>query len=140
MVEYEGFLGSNIERNVTEFAPRNVLTIIACCNSTFDKRVFIHRMGKARERELFIGNRMVRIHFVIVMIRWTGPAPWECEFHFSGSLTSTFLALERPTPSRLQVQGGEGRIYELGKILGGGAFGVVREGTLQSTGKRVCLS
>jgi len=25
------------------------------------------------------------------MIRWTGLAPWEFEFPFSGSLTSTFL-------------------------------------------------
>jgi len=25
------------------------------------------------------------------MIRWTGLAPWECEFPFPGSLTSTFL-------------------------------------------------
>ena len=27
----------------------------------------------------------------IVMIRWTGLAPWEFEFPFPGSLTSTFL-------------------------------------------------
>ena len=33
----------------------------------------------------------VRIHFIIVMIRWTGLAPWELEFPFPGSLTSTFL-------------------------------------------------
>ena len=26
------------------------------------------------------------------MIRWTGLAPWEFEFSFPGSLTSTFLA------------------------------------------------
>ena len=25
------------------------------------------------------------------MIRWTGPAPWNFEFDFPGSLTSTFL-------------------------------------------------
>ena len=35
--------------------------------------------------------RQVRIHFIIVMIRWTGLAPWEFECPFSGSLTSTFL-------------------------------------------------
>jgi len=34
---------------------------------------------------------LVRIHFIIVMIRWTGLAPWEFEFPFPGSLTSTFL-------------------------------------------------
>ena len=44
------------------------------------------------EREFFIDNLLVRIHFVIVMIRWTGLAPWEIEFPFPGSLTSKFLA------------------------------------------------
>ena len=32
-----------------------------------------------RESELFIDNLLVRIHFIIVMIRWTGLAPWEFE-------------------------------------------------------------
>ena len=27
-------------------------------------------------------NLLVRIHFIIVMIRWTGLAPWEIGFHF----------------------------------------------------------
>jgi len=31
------------------------------------------------EREFFIDNLLVRIHFIIVMIRWTGLAPWEIE-------------------------------------------------------------
>jgi len=43
------------------------------------------------EREFFIDNLLVRIHFIIVMIRWTGLAPWKFEFPFPGSLTSTFL-------------------------------------------------
>jgi len=43
-------------------------------------------------KEFFIDNLLVRIHFTIVMIRWTGLAPWEFEFPFPGSLTSTFLA------------------------------------------------
>ena len=43
------------------------------------------------EREFFIDNLLVRIHFIIVMIGWTGLAPWEFEFPFPGSLTSTFL-------------------------------------------------
>ena len=30
-----------------------------------------------REREFFIDNLLVRIHVIIVMIRWTGLAPWE---------------------------------------------------------------
>ena len=36
-------------------------------------------------------NLLVRIHFIIVMIRWTGLAPWESEFPFPDSLTFTFL-------------------------------------------------
>ena len=44
-----------------------------------------------REREFFIDNLLVRAHFIIVMIRWTGLAPWEFEFPFPGSLTPTFL-------------------------------------------------
>ena len=42
-----------------------------------------------------IDNLLVRIHFIIVMIRWTGLAPWEFESPFPGSLTSTFLDLAR---------------------------------------------
>ena len=45
----------------------------------------------AEEREIFIDNLLVRIHYIIVMIGWTGLAPWEFEFPFPGSLTSTFL-------------------------------------------------
>ena len=44
-----------------------------------------------QEREFFIDNLLVRIHFIIVMIGWTGLAPWEFEFPFPGSLTSTSL-------------------------------------------------
>ena len=29
------------------------------------------------ELEFFMDNLLVRIHFIIVMIRWTGLAPWE---------------------------------------------------------------
>ena len=44
-----------------------------------------------REREFFTENLLVRIYFIIGMIRWTGLAPWEFEFHFPGSLTSACL-------------------------------------------------
>ena len=47
----------------------------------------------ASQREFFIDNLLVRIHFIIVMIRWTGLAQWEFEFRFPGNLTSTFLVL-----------------------------------------------
>jgi len=43
------------------------------------------------EREFFIANLLVRIRFIVVMIRWTGIAPCEFEFPFPGSSTSTFL-------------------------------------------------
>ena len=42
---------------------------------------------RVRERR----NCLVRIHFVIVMVRWTGLAPWESELPFPGSLISTPL-------------------------------------------------
>ena len=38
---------------------------------------------------------IVRTHFIIVMIRWIGLAPWEFEFPFPGSLTPTFLFAEQ---------------------------------------------
>ena len=48
------------------------------------------------QREFLIHNLMVRIHFIIVMIRWSGLTPCEFEFPFPGSLTSTFLC-RRPS-------------------------------------------
>ena len=48
-------------------------------------------MGSGTEREFFVDNLLVRIHFIIVMIGWTGLAPWEFAFPFPGSLTITFL-------------------------------------------------
>ena len=50
-----------------------------------------HR-GQRREREFFIDNLLVQFHIIIVVIRWTGLAPWEFEFPFPGSPTSAFLA------------------------------------------------
>ena len=35
-----------------------------------------------RDSEFFIDNLLVRIHFIIVMIRWTGLAAWEIELRF----------------------------------------------------------
>ena len=55
------------------------------------------RYAAEGEREFFVDNLQVRIHFIMVMIRCTGLAPWVFEFPFPGSLTSTFLALQ-PTP------------------------------------------
>ena len=44
---------------------------------------------RPRQREFFIDNLLVRIHFIIVMIRWTGLAPWEFEFPFPAALEAT---------------------------------------------------
>ena len=43
------------------------------------------------KRDLCIDNLLVRINFIIVMIRWTGLTPWEFESPFPGSRTSTLL-------------------------------------------------
>jgi hypothetical protein len=50
--------------------------------------------GRADEIDSLIDNLLVRIRFIIVIIRWTGLARWESEFPFAGSLTSTFLVHE----------------------------------------------
>ena len=41
------------------------------------------------EREVFVDNLLVQIHFVIVMIRWTGLAPWKFESPFPGRCKAT---------------------------------------------------
>jgi len=67
------------------------------------------------ERVFFIDNLLVRIHFIIVMIRWTGLAPWKFEFPFLGSIyrpTSTFLA---PRTSHVLATNLRG----LARLLGG---------------------
>jgi len=51
------------------------------------------------ERAFFIDNLLVRIHFSIVMIRWTGLASWEFEFPFPGRvkrLLEERRGLQRP--------------------------------------------
>ena len=59
--------------------------------SDADFRIGERFSGTPSEREFFIDSLLVRIHFIIVMIRWTGLAPWEFELPFPGSLPSTFL-------------------------------------------------
>jgi len=59
------------------------------------------------QREFFIDNLLVRMNFIIVMIRWTGLAPWEFEFPFPGSFTSTFLGH---------------RVQGVGVVCGGGVW------------------
>ena len=54
------------------------------------------------ERGFFIANLLIRIHFIIVMIRWTGLAPWESGFPFPRSLTSNInnCGVFGPDPAR----------------------------------------
>jgi len=63
-----------------------------------------YREPSMSEREFFIDNLLVRIHFIIVMIRWTGLAPWDFGLSFPGSLISTFLVnlriVGQPGPRR----------------------------------------
>ena len=55
-------------------------------SEVFEK--LVEAIGKdASPAVCFIDNLLVRIHFIVVMIRWTGLAPWEFEFPFPGSLT-----------------------------------------------------
>ena len=58
-----------------------------------------------REREFFVDNLLVRIHFIIVMIRRTGLAPWEFEKPFPVTLTSTVLPVRAPTLFNVLYQG-----------------------------------
>ena len=40
--------------------------------TSISRRISSHN----REREFFIDNLLVRVHFILVMLRWTGLAPW----------------------------------------------------------------
>ena len=60
-------------------------------------------------KEFFIDNLLVRIHFIIVMIRWTG----QVEFPFPGSLTSTFLCSSQ-VAGRRERHDGDGKIVYYG--------------------------
>ena len=42
------------------------------------------------EGDFFIDNLLVRIHYILEMIWWTGLAPWEFECPFPGSITFAF--------------------------------------------------
>ena len=74
---------------------KNVANSLDSCNAQGDANG-----SNARVEFLFIDNLLVRIHVIIVMIRWTGLAPWEFEFPVPGSLTSTFLACVEPEMHR----------------------------------------
>ena len=50
-----------------------------------------------RESEIFIDNLLVRIHFIIVMIRWTGLVPWEFEFPFPRCTMQVWVTVSAPS-------------------------------------------
>ena len=50
------------------------------------------------EREFVIDNLLVRIHFIIVIIRWTGLAPWELSSGHTFSKPSPCLIPSRNRP------------------------------------------
>ena len=64
-----------------------------------------------QQKEFFIDNLLVRIHFIIEMIRWTGLAPWEFEFPFPASIPQGFMLQgSRAASQSLQARGiGPGR-------------------------------
>ena len=54
--------------------------------------------------EYFTDHQLVRIHFIIEMISWTGLAPREFEFCFPGSLICTFHRVHLSSAARLAHQ------------------------------------
>ena len=72
-----------------------------------------------KEREFLIDNLLVRNHFIIVMIRWTGLAPREFESLFPGSLTSTFLQASAAAAAlQEQLKHAEGALHRHMGTLG----------------------
>ena len=59
------------------------------------------QLQNASARELFIDNLLVRIHLIIVMIRWTGLAPWEFEFSVPGKENASSVGAQ----ALLQAEG-----------------------------------
>ena len=66
------------------------------------EREFTFVPEKVRERDFAIDHLLVRVHLIIVMIRWTGLSPWRVEFPFPGSRTCTVLHEKVPHPATLQ--------------------------------------
>jgi len=73
-------------------------------------------------REFFIDKLLVRVHFIIMMIRWTGLAPREFESPLPGGLASTFLGCSKPMPCTDGI-GGWRQGFGV-KNLGLGVYGV----------------
>ena len=79
-----------------EVGVRGDLSVIQSTNAPTHQRTshftaFRSSALRKTEREVYIDNLLIRIHFIIVMIKWTVLAPWEFESPFPSSRTSTFL-------------------------------------------------
>ena len=72
------------------------------------------RSNHPPQGERDIDNLLVRTHFIIEMISWTGLAPGEFEFTFPGSLASTLLATFQGTSLR-SSSGGRSNQPERGR-------------------------
>ena len=77
----EGSPWSTLERPKLEIlhvpSRRRMLRLLRSRCATCPASPLCSPLARTRERQFFIDNRLVRIHFIIVMIRWTGLAPWE---------------------------------------------------------------
>ena len=58
----------------------------SCCRNAPHPGAFSVQNWRVGGREFFIDNLLVRIHIIIVMIRWTGLAPWECYLDGEGGV------------------------------------------------------
>ena len=70
---------------VRKRCPEKVLPGVVVAN-----KIDLEERSRVRPPREFIGNLLVRVHFIIVMIRWTGLAPWEFEFPSPGSPTHPY--------------------------------------------------
>jgi hypothetical protein len=73
--------------------PRNRIASVpsSCSYAALDAVRNFHKEDGTKVRDFSFDNLLVRIHLIIVMIRWTGLAPWEFKFSVPCSLPSTFL-------------------------------------------------
>ena len=79
-VDYRTFLGSGHFRAARVVKKPSVISDLT--NSALHAGMSTAGAPPVAVPTLLIDDLLVRIHFIIVMIRWTGLAPWEFEFPF----------------------------------------------------------
>jgi len=72
---------------------------------TLDMRLFRGTSASRGEREFCIDNLLVRIHFFIEMIGWTGLAPWEFEFQEASPFRVNREGVFKPTAAWIVLIG-----------------------------------